>query len=95
MFTGIVEEQGTVCAVQRTVDVLRVDIDARATLEGSELGASVAVNGAAAPRAIARRSASAIDLIAWASATPARSLPRQMGRLKPTMAIQPRPSVIV
>jgi riboflavin synthase len=46
MFTGIVEEQGTVRAVQRSGDVLRVDIEARATLEGSELGASVAVNGA-------------------------------------------------
>jgi len=46
MFTGIVEEQGTVRAVQRSGDVLRLDIEARATLEGSELGASVAVNGA-------------------------------------------------
>ena len=46
MFTGIVEEQGTVRAAQRVGDVLRLDIEARATLEGSELGASVAVNGA-------------------------------------------------
>jgi riboflavin synthase len=46
MFTGIVEEQGTVRAVQRLGDVVRLDIEARATLEGSELGASVAVNGA-------------------------------------------------
>ena len=46
MFTGIVEEQGTVRTVERKGDVVRVDIDARATLEGSELGASVAVNGA-------------------------------------------------
>src|SRR6185436_9622278 len=46
MFTGIVEEQGTVRATERSGDVVRLDIEARATLEGSELGASVAVNGA-------------------------------------------------
>ena len=46
-------------------------------------------------RVIARRSASAIARIASASATPARSLPRQIGRLTPTMAIHPRPSAIV
>jgi riboflavin synthase len=45
MFTGIVEELGEVRAVQRTGDVLRLDVGARATLEGSGLGASVAVNG--------------------------------------------------
>jgi len=46
-------------------------------------------------RVIARRSASAIARIACASATPARSFPRQIGRLSPTIAIQPRPSAIV
>jgi hypothetical protein len=33
--------------------------------------------------------------MASASATPARSLSRQIGRLMPTIAIQPRPSAIV
>ena len=45
MFTGIVEELGEVRGAQRTGDVLRLDVAARATLEGSGLGASVAVNG--------------------------------------------------
>ena len=45
MFTGIVEELGEIRAVARTGDVLRLDVGARATLEGSGLGASVAVNG--------------------------------------------------
>ena len=45
MFTGIVEEVGEVRALARTGDVLRLDVAARATLEGSALGASVAVNG--------------------------------------------------
>lgn len=45
MFTGIVEELGEVRAVERHGDVLRLDVAARVTLEGSALGASVAVNG--------------------------------------------------
>ncbi|HTO13264.1 MAG TPA: riboflavin synthase [Candidatus Binatia bacterium] len=45
MFTGIVEELGEVRSVARRGDVLRLDVAARATLEGSGLGASVAVNG--------------------------------------------------
>ena len=45
MFTGIVEELGTVRAVGRSGDVLRLDVSARAVREGSEIGASVAVNG--------------------------------------------------
>src|SRR5204862_4888004 len=45
MFTGIVEEVGEVRGVERRGDVLRLDVAARATLEGSALGASVAVNG--------------------------------------------------
>ena len=45
MFTGIVEEIGTVRAVARKVDVTRLDVTARVTLEGSEIGASVAVSG--------------------------------------------------
>jgi riboflavin synthase len=45
VFTGIVEELGEVRAVARKGDVVRLDVAARATLEGSGLGASVAVNG--------------------------------------------------
>ena len=45
MFTGIVEEVGTVRALVRKGDVVRLDIAARLTLEGSEIGASVAVSG--------------------------------------------------
>ena len=45
MFTGIVEEIGEVRGLERHGDVLRLDLAARTTLEGSELGASVAVNG--------------------------------------------------
>ena len=45
MFTGIVEEVGEVRGVERRGDVLRLDLAARATLEGSALGASVAVSG--------------------------------------------------
>jgi len=45
VFTGIVEELGEVRALERTGDLLRLDVAARATLEGSALGASVAVNG--------------------------------------------------
>ena len=45
MFTGIVEEVGEVRGVERSGDVLRLELGARDTLEGSGLGASVAVNG--------------------------------------------------
>jgi riboflavin synthase len=45
VFTGIVEEIGTVRAVARKDDVARLDIAARLTLEGSEIGASLAVSG--------------------------------------------------
>jgi riboflavin synthase len=45
MFTGIVEEVGTVRSLARAGDVLRLDVSVRAVREGSEVGASVAVNG--------------------------------------------------
>jgi riboflavin synthase len=45
MFTGIVEEVGTVREVERRGDVLRLAVATRVAREGSELGASVAVNG--------------------------------------------------
>src|SRR5882724_7990957 len=45
MFTGIVEEMGTVRAAARQGDVVRLAVTAVAAREGSEVGASVAVNG--------------------------------------------------
>ena len=45
MFTGIIEEIGTVRAVARKGDVARLEVSAALTLEGSDLGASVAVSG--------------------------------------------------
>jgi riboflavin synthase len=45
MFTGIVEELGSVRGVERHRDVVRLEVAARVAREGSELGASVAVNG--------------------------------------------------
>ena len=59
MFTGIVEEVATVRAVERHGDVVRLDVAAHVAREGSEVGASVAVNGvcltvvAAKPEALA------------------------------------------
>ena len=46
MFTGIVEEIGTVRAVRGEGETRRLTLTAAVTLEGSDLGASVAVNGA-------------------------------------------------
>jgi riboflavin synthase len=45
MFTGIVEEVGTVREVERAGATRRLRVAAALTLEGSELGASVAVDG--------------------------------------------------
>ena len=45
MFTGIVEEMATVRAVERHGDIVRLDVAAHVAREGSEVGASVAVNG--------------------------------------------------
>ena len=46
MFTGIVEEMGTVVALARAGQAARLGVRAGATLEGSDRGASLAVNGA-------------------------------------------------
>jgi riboflavin synthase len=46
MFTGIVEERGRVVRIERTDQTARLEIAAAITLDGSEVGASVAVNGA-------------------------------------------------
>ena len=45
MFTGIVEELGAVRSISGNGATRRIDIAASATLEGSVLGASVAING--------------------------------------------------
>jgi riboflavin synthase len=45
VFTGIVEELGTVRGVERRGDIARLAVTAKLAREGSELGASVAVNG--------------------------------------------------
>jgi riboflavin synthase len=45
MFTGIVEELGTISAFDRRGDTARLTVAAVTARDGSELGASVAVNG--------------------------------------------------
>ena len=45
MFTGIVEEVGTVRELGRKGDVVRLAVEAAVACEGSDPGASVAVNG--------------------------------------------------
>jgi riboflavin synthase len=45
MFTGIVEELGTVRTFERRDDVARLTVAAATAREGSDVGASVAVNG--------------------------------------------------
>lgn len=45
MFTGIVEELGTVAAVEDQGDAIRLTISASTVLDGTGLGDSIAVNG--------------------------------------------------
>jgi len=45
MFTGIVEELGTVAAIEDQGDALRLTVKATTALEGTGLGDSIAVNG--------------------------------------------------
>ena len=45
MFTGIVEEIGSIRAIEQSPKVARLEIEARVTLEGVDIGGSVAVNG--------------------------------------------------
>ena len=45
MFTGIVEELGTVAAIEEQGDALRLSISAATVLEDTRLGDSIAVNG--------------------------------------------------
>lgn len=45
MFTGIIEELGTVGQMDRRPDSIKLTIQAREVLEGTQLGDSIAVNG--------------------------------------------------
>jgi riboflavin synthase len=45
MFTGIVEEVGAIRAIERGERLARLEIEARVTLDGVDIGGSVAVNG--------------------------------------------------
>jgi riboflavin synthase len=45
MFTGIVEELGTIAAVEQQGDAIRLTVRASAVLEGTGLGDSISVNG--------------------------------------------------
>jgi riboflavin synthase len=45
VFTGIVEELGTIAAIEDQGDALRLTVRATTTLEGAKLGDSIAVNG--------------------------------------------------
>jgi riboflavin synthase len=45
MFTGIVEEVGSIRAIELGERVARLEIEARLTLDGVDIGGSVAVNG--------------------------------------------------
>ncbi|MDR2500844.1 MAG: riboflavin synthase [Treponema sp.] len=45
MFTGIVEELGTVLALNRASDRLRLTVGAKTALEGSRLGDSISIDG--------------------------------------------------
>lgn len=62
MFTGIVEELGTVQAVERVGDVVRLEVGVRIVREGSEVGASVAVNGVCLTVVTAKPDALAFEL---------------------------------
>ena len=46
MFTGIVEEIGTIRSVSRSGDLARLEIASSVAVEGTRLGDSIAVNGA-------------------------------------------------
>ncbi len=45
MFTGIVEELGTIAAIEEQGDAIRLTVHASTVLEGTGLGDSIAVNG--------------------------------------------------
>jgi riboflavin synthase len=45
MFTGIIEELGTVAAVEQHIDAIRLSVRGAVVLEGTRVGDSIAVNG--------------------------------------------------
>lgn len=45
MFTGIIEELGTISQMDRRPDSIKLTIQARKVLEGTQIGDSIAVNG--------------------------------------------------
>jgi len=45
MFTGIVEEVGSIRAIERSERLARLELEARVIVEGVDVGGSVAVNG--------------------------------------------------
>ena len=45
MFTGIIEELGSIAHMDRHPDSIRLTIAAHKVLEGTQLGDSIAVNG--------------------------------------------------
>ena len=55
MFTGIVEELGTVAAIEDQGDALRLTVRATTALDGTILGDSIAVNGCCLTVAATRR----------------------------------------
>ena len=55
MFTGIVEELGTVAAIEDQGDALRLTVRATTALDGAVLGDSIAVNGCCLTVAATRR----------------------------------------
>ncbi len=55
MFTGIVEELGTVAAVEDQGDAIRLTVRARTVLDDVHLGDSISVNGCCLTVVSARR----------------------------------------
>src|SRR2546425_6802851 len=45
MFTGIVEEIGSIRAIELSARVATLEVDAGVTVEGADVGGSIAVNG--------------------------------------------------
>jgi riboflavin synthase len=45
MFTGIVEEVGTIRAIQVSANLASLEVDANVTVAGTDVGGSIAVNG--------------------------------------------------
>jgi len=59
MFTGIVEETGRVVSAERRGDILTVAVSAGVTLDGLDIGGSIAVNGCCLT--VVRRGADAFE----------------------------------